>query len=443
MPYRRDRVLMILAALAAGCASPVPVPPPEPRDTLPAPVADTTVLPEPVLPSADSVPTRLGPAGATEPTIRIGLMENVPAVRISSTGDLLFSSESGTATVRARDTVRVSAERNGLSASVAARRISGAAAITVAPLAPGGHILVNGRPYRGSVLLRERDAGLTAVNIIGLESYLAGVLPLEMGRLGEREIEALKAQAVVSRTYALRNMRKRERDGFDLLGTVADQVYGGSEAETSLAWRAVRETAGQIVSYQGDPIDAFFFSTCGGRTADGTEVYVNAARPYLRSIADIDASGLAYCRESPRFRWEVDWTPGELLAILRSTLPSATDQTVTAGARLEGVTIRNRTRSGRVEEIVIDLGAYRVNATGPDVRQVLRPAPGEILRSAAFDLREEHRDGNLNGIRAEGRGSGHGVGMCQWGAIGRARAGFRYDMILAAYYPGTVLTQVY
>ncbi|MGH7658629.1 MAG: SpoIID/LytB domain-containing protein [Gemmatimonadales bacterium] len=441
-PSRRRRYLTILAAAAAGCAAPLPVPPPEPADTASQPVADTIVTPEPE-PLPDDVSTVPGPAGAVEPTIRIGLMANISGVRISSTGDLLFSSEAGSVTVPALDTIRVAAGRDGLTSPDAARGLSGAEAVTVTPLAPYGYISVDGRPYRGTVVLRRNGAGLTAVNVIGLESYLAGVLPLEMGRLGQGDLEALKAQAVVSRTYALRNMGKRDRDGFDLLGTVADQVYGGSEVETPLAWRAVRETAGQVVTYQGEPIDAFFFSTCGGRTADGTEVYANADRPYLRSIADVDASGLAWCRESPRFRWEVNWSAAELLSILRGTLPPATGQVIADGDRVRGVRIQRRTRSDRAETIVIDLGNRRVTATGPEVRQVLRPAPGEILRSAAFDLHEEHRGGALTGIRAEGRGAGHGVGLCQWGAIGRARAGFRYDQILSAYYPGTTLTQAY
>jgi stage II sporulation protein D len=281
------------------------------------------------------------------------------------------------------------------------------------------------------------------VNVVGLESYLAGVLPLELGRLDEGDLQAMKAQAIVSRTYALRNLGKRERDGFDLLGTVADQVYGGASVETDIAWRALRETAGRIVTWQGAPIDAFFFSTCGGRTAEGTEVYAGADRPYLRSVADVDATGEAWCRLSPRFRWTVRWTRAELGAVLRRTVPAVTGQRLANADQVRGVRVTARTPSGRVAALALDLGGRSLPVRGPAIRQVLRPAPGEILRSAAFDLHEERGGGSLRVLTAVGRGAGHGVGFCQWGAIGRARAGFLYDQILASYFPGTELTQVY
>ena len=145
-----------------------------------------------------------------------------------------------------------------------------------------------------------------------------------MGRRDSSDIEAIRAQAVISRTFALKNRGKRTADGFDLNATVADQVYGGVTTETPLAWWAVRGTTGQVLTWQGGLIDAFFSSTCGGRTAEGTEVYVGADRPYLRSIEDVDADGQAYCRISPRFRWREEWTGDSLRDILRRTLPVTT-----------------------------------------------------------------------------------------------------------------------
>jgi SpoIID/LytB domain protein len=121
-----------------------------------------------------------------------------------------------------------------------------------------------------------------------VEAYLLGVVSAEMGRRSPTELAALRAQVVVARTYALRNLRRWEVQGFDLYATVVDEVYGGAGAETPEGLDAVGATRGQILTYDGGPIDACFFSTCGGRTADGTEIFRGADRPYLQSFADTD-----------------------------------------------------------------------------------------------------------------------------------------------------------
>ena len=122
------------------------------------------------------------------------------------------------------------------------------------------------------------------INRVGLESYLLGVVSAEMGRRGPTEQAALRAQAIVSRTYALRNLGRWKAQGFDLAATVADQVYSGQGAETPEGRAAVVDTRGRVLTYAGAPIEAFFYSTCGGRTADGAEVFRGTARPYLRSV---------------------------------------------------------------------------------------------------------------------------------------------------------------
>lgn len=433
---RRGRVVVV--ALLFACGGPPPPEPPLPADTVAVPTPTPTPAPPAVpAPEPEVVPGR---PGAVEATVRIGLLVGAASVRITGGGDLLLTAANGAQrSLPALDAVTLRPGARGVTGS----GLPASAVLTVSPLAPDGMVSVDGRPYRGSVRIRPDGPGLSVVNVVGLESYLAGVLPLELGRLEEGDLQAMKAQAIVSRTYALRNLGKRERDGFDLLGTVADQVYGGASVETDLAWRALRETAGRIVTWRGAPIDAFFFSTCGGRTAEGTEVYAGADRPYLRSVADVDAAGEAWCRLSPRFRWTVRWTRAELQAVLRQTVPAVTGRRLAAADRVRGVRVTSHTPSGRVATMTLDLGGRTLPVRGPAIRQVLRPAPGEILRSAAFDLREDRGGGSLHALTADGRGAGHGVGFCQWGAIGRARAGFRYDQILAAYYPGTELTQVY
>ncbi|MGH7703894.1 MAG: SpoIID/LytB domain-containing protein, partial [Gemmatimonadales bacterium] len=317
------------------------------------------------------------------------------------------------------------------------------AQVTFSPTSPAASLTVNTRPYRGRIVVRRDRTGLTAVNRVGLESYLAGVVSAEMGRREASEGEALAAQSVVSRTFALRNLGKRRSEGFDLYATVVDQVYGGIGSETVLSWRAVRETSGRVLIYGGAPIDAFFFSTCGGRTADATEVFSNGGRPYLKSVWDTDGNGQPYCALSPRFRWRQEWTGEELLATLQRTLPALSGLSAANITDLRSVRVVRRTGSDRVARVSIDLGGREVSLEGPAVRQALQPAPDQLLRSSAFTLTETRTGDRLVRLVAEGTGAGHGVGFCQWGAVGRARAGQRYDEILTAYFKGVEIRRLY
>lgn len=313
----------------------------------------------------------------------------------------------------------------------------------VAPTDSTATVRVNGRPYRGTLALLRDRTGLTVVNQVALDGYLLGVISGEMGRRDPADREALRAQAIVSRTYALRNLGRWRADGFDLQPTVADQVYGGVGAETPEGREAVEATRGRILTWEGQPIDAFFFSTCGGRTADGPEVFRGADRPYLRSVPDLDGNGVAYCSISPRFRWREEWTGDGLRAVLRRWLPEVVNLSAARIQVVRDVRIAARTPSGRVGELAIALDDDDVRIDGPQVRQVLRTATGDILRSNAFSLTVSRSGRGITHLVAEGGGNGHGVGFCQWGAVGRARAGQEYGQILAAYYPGTELERLY
>jgi stage II sporulation protein D len=306
----------------------------------------------------------------------------------------------------------------------------------------GALVRINGHAYRGVIEIFRDRTGITIVNRLPLETYLLGVVSTEMGRRAPTELEALRAQAVVSRTYALRHLRRWDVQGFDLYATVADQVYGGAERETPEGNDAVTATRGRILTYDGQPIDAFFYSTCGGRTADGTEVFQGADRPYLRSLPDVADDGTAYCSISPRFRWRETWSGDELRAILRQTLPTLG---VSSGEADDVTDLRvaYRTPSGRVGRLTIGLRRSEVQVDGPKVRQVLRSTSGDILRSNAFTLTATRGGSRITRLVADGGGAGHGVGFCQWGAVGRSRAGQDYGRILAAYYPGTALERLY
>jgi stage II sporulation protein D len=376
------------------------------------------------------------PARSSQPEIRIGLFVGSPLVELGSDSDVSVMEGDGMASLSHSSTwsVRVSGGRLELQDG------SGSTSTHDGPLtfvpASGSMMSVAGRYYRGSASVFRDRTGLTVVNLVSLEDYLAGVVSAEMGRREPADREALAAQAVISRTYALKNVGKRHSEGFDLYPTVVDQVYGGVWAETQLGWEAVRETAGQTLTFNGIPIDAFFYSTCGGLTAAGTEVFVGANRPYLQSVRDEDENGQAYCRFSPRFRWREQWTGDQLKTILRGVRS-------TPFREVRSVQVIARTGSDRVARIAIGVDEDQITLDGPAVRQILHPVNDPLLRSAAFTLTESREGRVVTGLVADGRGSGHGVGFCQWGAVGRARAGQDFRQILAAYFPGTSLERLY
>lgn len=380
-----------------------------------------------------------------EPEIRIGLAVGAASATLAADAGIVVTGESGVVLgqIPAGSAATVVPGASGVVVQGAGDMILGPErSLTFSPASSEGNIRVNGRPFRGVAVARLDRSGLTVINRVPLESYLRSTVPAEMGALDGSDDQALAAQAVVSRTYALRNANRWRPLGFDAYATAADQVYIGVSSEVPAATRAVRATRGRIVTWHGAPIDAFFYSTCGGRTAEGTEVFTGASRPYLRSFADVDKSGQAWCRLSPRFRWREEWSVDLLTVTLRRTLPAAGAGAAPAGD-VTGVRVAGVTASGRVAAIVVSFGGREVTVAGPAVRRALKPALLDQLRSSAFTLTEFRTDGRLTRLIADGAGAGHGVGLCQWGAVGRGRAGQSFQQILAAYFPGTDLERRY
>ncbi|MGH7590102.1 MAG: SpoIID/LytB domain-containing protein [Gemmatimonadales bacterium] len=384
-----------------------------------------------------------GPGGgAGEPTLLVGLISAAPRLQIGG-GDALRlrTRDARTVTDLGRgQQLAITPDAAGLVIADDAGRDPVAAPVVISADADG-FVRVNGRDYRGTIEVRRSGATIQVVERVGIESYLAGVVSAELGDHPEGDDQAAMAQAVVSRTYAVRNAGRWRAQGFDLAATVGDQRYDGVHGETPQAWRAVRATRGQILTWEGQPIDAFFHSTCGGRTADASEVFSGGRRPYLRSVADVDGDGLAYCRISPRYQWREEWSAEALVAALRRTLPAEAGVRQSEVTEVRGIEVSGHTPSGRVARLTIQLGGRTVTVAGAAVRRVLLPPGQDVLRSAVFTLQARMASGRVVGLVADGRGAGHGVGLCQWGAIGRARAGQRYPQILSAYFPGTKLTR--
>jgi len=307
-------------------------------------------------------------------------------------------------------------------------------------------VVANGRRYRGRITITSGRGGLTVVNRVNAESYIAGVVAPEIGARRPDEVAAVLAQAVVSRTFAVKNRGRWEAFGFDAYADTRDQVYLGVAVETEQAWDAVRKTAGQVLRYDGDVIDAYFHSTCGFSTAGVEEGFATSrTRPYLRPVSDDrgDGGGHYYCDISPRFRWREEWDGSKLRAILSRTLPTVTPLSGDGMQRITDVTVSRKTRSGRVGELRIVFERGDIRIPGPDVRAVLRPEADRLLSSTAFQLTVTKTNGEVTRVVAAGAGSGHAVGMCQWGAIGRARAGQDYRAILTTYFPGTKIEKLY
>jgi stage II sporulation protein D len=382
-----------------------------------------------------------------EPELRIGLAVGRDSVALGGDGELLLTDEARgvpLGTIAAGRRWWAVADTGGLRLVRAdGTRSPRLARVVAVNLTEGRFVMAAGRRYRGRVAVSRDAAGLTVVNQVATESYLAGVIGHELGNRRPEEREALLAQAIVSRTYALRNRGRWATLGFDAHADVRDQVYTGVSGETPAAWDALRRTTGRVLRYHGDLIDAFFHSTCGFRTASAEEAFrAVGGRPYLRPVSDAAGGGRYYCEQSPRFRWREEWDGSALRAILSRTLAPYADFSAGGMPPLRNVEVAQRTPSGRVRELRIAFAHGDVRVPGHAVRDVLRSAE-RPLWSAAFQLHVTRSGGEVTKLVAAGAGSGHGVGMCQWGAIGRARAGQNHRRILETYYPGTRVDRIY
>ena len=299
-----------------------------------------------------------------------------------------------------------------------------------------------GKRYRGELNIATGDSGRLVVNTLSMDDYLRGVVPLEIGSRTAAEFAAVQAQAVAARTYAYKNLHPAR--AFDMYATVQDQVYGGVDAEKPQSDSAIATTSDVLVLYNGQPIVTPYHSTCGGSTAAVTEVWYNQSdQPYLRPVSDrIPGTNGYYCDPSPRFSWTQDFDGVALRAVMEKYLSVYTSAPKTGLGRITDIRETGRTPSGRVAALIVETENGSYTLRGNDVRFVLRNATGATLNSTFFTFTEQKSGGEVSSLVINGRGYGHGIGMCQWGAIGRARAGQNYRTILETYYPGTTIGRI-
>ena len=285
--------------------------------------------------------------------------------------------------------------------------------------------------YNGEFIVTANGNKLNAINVIDIEDYLRGVVPYEIGKLDESKFEALKAQAVAARTYAYKHFGSRVAQGFDVYADTRDQVYKGLHSATELTDKAVRETEGVVMTYNGEFITAYYHSTCGGET-EGVVTWGRPDHPYLKNKPDLRPDGTPWCRESNYTEWTREFTEDELRDLFQINAKEA-KANVPSFSSIKSMHIQDTLKSGRIHTLVIETNNGSFTAKADKIRWLFKRG-GTILPSSFFRI---HKNGNEWILK--GKGFGHGVGLCQMGARARAQAGQSYIQILTHYYPGITL----
>jgi len=280
-------------------------------------------------------------------------------------------------------------------------------------------IKIDKRDYRGSVeILRDDKGGLLVINELNVEEYLKGVLNEEIS--AKWHPESIKAQAVVARTYALYQKENRKDNPFHMEATTTDQVYGGVRREDERTNKAAKDTQGIVLTYEGKLAKVFYHSISGGITEDVTDVWGGEGNNYLKSIkCDFD-------KDAPNYQWET-----EIDAVDLEMLLSRNGIKVDGILSIEPVSF---TSSGRVSELQIRHKNGIEKISGVNFRKIIGY---ETIRSTLFRIKEGE-----GSFIFYGKGSGHGVGLCQWGAKGMAEKGYSYIDILKYYYPGIEIKKI-
>nr|MBN2276657.1 SpoIID/LytB domain-containing protein [candidate division Zixibacteria bacterium] len=312
--------------------------------------------------------------------------------------------------------------------------------IIVTPRDKNGLLEYDRKSYRGMFKIMTRGVNLQIVNYVHMDDYLKGVVPPEIGNVGEDEYEAIKAQAVAARTYSMSHLAQYPDKPYDMKSDVSDQVYNGVEVEKEIVSKAIDDTRGCVIKYRDKLINAYYHSTCGGNTDDIDEVWDKPSEPYLRAVAD---SG--YCSWSKYYHWRESYTARQLQMRIEHYLSSDRGREIHIGD-ITDMYVKGRTAGGRVAELTVQAtdGSYTFGADRLRWVFLRSSNPELILQSARFEIETKH---DANGLltRADfiGGGYGHGVGMCQCGAIGMARQGKKFDQILKFYYTSVDITKIY
>ncbi len=337
--------------------------------------------------------------------LRVAIQKGVSRVKVGSSTAAIIKDGQGKTLGSLEPLVPLEAQSLGRNVSLGQWNAS---QITIEP-SKDGVVWIGDRWYRGRVRLFRHGSGVTAINQVNLEEYLYSVVGSEA--IPTWPLEALKAQAVAARTYAIYKSKRESNQYYDLDTTTATQVYKGLNNEYVSTVDAVKQTQGQVMTYQGKVILAAFHAASGGHTENVEDVWTSPL-PYLRGVVDYD-------QDSPVYQWNRSFSVGDLsrqfggIGTVHSLLPVKT------------------TPQGRVVTLRVVGSQGSKNLPGSKIREVLK------LRSTRFDVAQ------ANGVFSIlGRGSGHGIGLSQWGAYGLAQQGVPYSRILSHYYQNAALTRL-
>jgi len=344
------------------------------------------------------------PASALD--LRVAIKKNARNIRIGSSTTAVIKDNSG------KKLGELSAMQPSLAKTKWGRVSLGKVKATELIVEPqdGGYVWIGDRWYRGKTHLRVQGRSLMAINKVDLEDYLYSVVGAEA--VASWPIEALKAQAVAARSYALYKRKTSHTNLYDVDSTINTQVYKGLDTEYVTTHEAVNSTAGQILTHNSSVILAAFHSSSGGHTENVEDVW-KSNLPYLRGVIDYD-------HESPVFEWNKDFSSNQFSSLLSSEVSVGTITELIP----ERVTPQGRVISMKV---VGNLGS--INLTGKQIRKILD------LRSTLFRIQAD-----ADQVTIVGRGYGHGLGLSQWGAYHLASQGVDYNQILGHYYQNTKLT---
>lgn len=426
-----------------------------------------------------------GPSEAAHREVRVGIAVR-PSLELSASSGKLSVLHQGRAVLSERE---VSLSLAGGRVSVGGRALGDS--VKVMP-PRGGLIVYGGRSYRGHFEVLAGEKGLVLVNVVPLEDYVKGVLKMEVNPSWPMEV--LKAQAVVARTYALANLGRHRKDGFDLCASVHCQEYRGASAEDERLNRAVEATSGEVLTYGGALARVFYHSDSGGYTSSAKSIWGEDV-PYLRGVKE----EFYHRVRSPHSSWRLEISAAEVGEALSGAgydvgLPHSVEVTKRDEWGFRAVRVAVSGSRGRVEMPASRfrqiLGYSVLKSTAFEVRGVGSPSgsrepPSEVSPPSSRPVRgrvnvRELMEAGLSydeiveklyeaygilqgdlappeepkGERAqrktpqrgrsfvfEGRGWGHGVGMSQWGARALAEMGKSYRDILGFYFPGTAVSR--
>ncbi|HYV50677.1 MAG TPA: SpoIID/LytB domain-containing protein [Dongiaceae bacterium] len=402
-----------------SCAAPHPVPP-------------TTSTEKPQLPEP--------------PIVRVALFTQVSDVQVGATESFAMGDGDGTIAIGAEsDVIGVRRDGTRIALYTANGELMETAAgfLRIEPQSEGGLVTVNGARYPGAieVVPASTGGGLQVINVVDVETYLRGVVPLEMGMKGVGLLEAAKAQAIAARTYVAGHMGQYRKEKFDLYAGVTDQVYGPVDRRHPDADLAVAQTRGLILVFDGRPIRANYASTCGGNIAGVEESFPSPPIAYLRSHEDRFGTEIA-CRTSRFYRWDALWTGDELKQVLSRTVPRVLGKPW-KGSVVKQIEVLGTGASGRALRLRVTTDEESYVAEKGAIRELLESPHGQPLRSTNFEMEMVRRGDRVSQLTLHGRGWGHGVGMCQWGAMQLSQEGVTFNRILGHYYPGADLKSWY